>query len=199
MGLFGTIGTAIGAYFGGPGGAAIGAGLGSAIDGEQTNRSNKRIAQSQMKFQAEMSNTAHQREVEDLQKAGLNPVLSAGGNGSSTPSGASATMETPTIQMPDMFSVGMSLKQLEQADQKIAIDKANSAAAIAKSLDERDLIKMKKVLSQKGMLRAEAEGEAAQLFSKFMKYIKGSHNQNNPLSNPNTDKKSFGPMSAPQP
>ena len=34
-------------------------------------------AQKQMDFQREMSNSAHQREVLDLQKAGLNPVLSA--------------------------------------------------------------------------------------------------------------------------
>lgn len=56
-------------------------------------------AQKNRDWQEMMSNTAHQREVQDLIRAGLNPVLSAsGGNGATVGSGASGSVVAPQAQ-----------------------------------------------------------------------------------------------------
>ena len=78
-GLFQGIGTAIGGLFGYKG-------------TKDQNVASAQQAQKQMDFQREMSNTAVQRRMADLQKAGINPILAASKEASS-PAGAMAQMQ----------------------------------------------------------------------------------------------------------
>lgn len=147
--------------------------VGNYFSQQETNRTNVDMANNQMNFQQAMDKTKHQREVQDLKAAGLNPTLSAG-NTSSAPSGASASLQAPQINMPDLMTYGVSLKQLEQKDQELAIAKANSAASIANQVSDTDLKKAQKILAQKGMIRANMEGEASSIISDMIKAIKKS-------------------------
>lgn len=82
-------------------------------------------------FETEMANTAYQRAVADLKKAGLNPILAYSQGGASVPSVSSPAGITSAGSKATSSDTGYTKYQLDYAYQKMIV---NSATSIATSL-----------------------------------------------------------------
>lgn len=102
---------------------------------------NSAEAQKQRNWETEMSNSAHQREVSDMKEAGLNPVLSSGGSGASTPSGASASASSggsagnPFNGIAAVISSAASLANNKNIDRSTTKQIYNSAGNLMKTVE----------------------------------------------------------------
>lgn len=89
-----------------------------------TNALNYKMAKENRDWQEKMANTAVQRRADDLQAAGFNRLLAAGGEGASTPSGSVAHATAPQITPLDILGI-------QQARANIAKTRAETAVADA--------------------------------------------------------------------
>jgi len=107
-------------------------GIGSAISGiigykgqRDTNVASAQQAQKQMDFQRSMSNTAVQRRMADLKKAGINPIL-AGSKEASSPAGAMAPVGNKAQAAIASASAAQALKNAQAQEQLTYVQEAKT-------------------------------------------------------------------------
>lgn len=125
-------------------GGLIGGGIAGLIDtgvniyeNSKNREFNSAEAQKNRDWQEEMSNTAYQRSVEDMKKAGINPILAAGGSGATTPTGssASANMSGNVSHLPSGISAAAQLVNSFNNDRNRSNDiSPHSAVQLVSSL-----------------------------------------------------------------
>lgn len=117
----------------------LGGGLNALYSADAAKKAYKRqvkLMKMQQNWQERMSNTAHQREVEDLREAGLNPILSAtGGNGASSPVVSAPSVASASGNPFAFNNLGKTLPNAAEAKQAKTADKL----AEARIKNEKDL------------------------------------------------------------
>lgn len=129
---------------------------GSAVDGIFSSRE----ASKNRDFQAEYSQNQYQRQVEDLKKAGLNPILAARLGGNAVPVGSAASLSGTGSALSSALHAAPGIHTMDAQKDKL---EAETEAAIAdKALTEEQTENVKEVtkLSHQQAENARKQGLA---------------------------------------
>ena len=150
------------------------------ISQERTNRQNAQQAQIQRAFQEDMSSTAYQRAVADMQAAGLNPMLAYSQGGAAVPVGAKA----------DFQNAGASLVSSAQNAYQLSLNTAQNEADVLLKREQAGAAGSQEDLNRANMNLAlvEAANKAVQLpgHQRFADQVAAIINQNNSIAASNT-------------
>ena len=148
-------------------------GVGDANAQQRANKANVQQAELNRQFQERMSNTAYQRAMADMKKAGLNPILAYQQGGASSPSGSTAQIESASktgladFALKSITGVGGLANQMKATQQQQNMNESSiqlNATQSAKNVADAERIRSE----TRGMGKKEEEGK---LWSKFYKGI----------------------------
>lgn len=201
MGLFSgksllsaAIGGGVGFLVGGPAGAAMGAGAGlmSGADANEQYKYQKKLNTAQMAFQANQAATSHQREVADLEAAGLNPILSAGGSGADAMSGASGS--APVV---DRTAKALQIAQMKLTEKQVEnqIQATKNDSKRVKNETDRTNADIEKIRAETHKISEDTEKTKGGKFSEYLgtDFYTGAKKTGKDIAEAYADAKSAGP------